>query len=51
MDKGASLALLTTKDPEIFLRAAVLLAAGALLWVVTWYAHGRHQSSMGAGSG
>jgi amino acid transporter len=44
-----SLALLTTKDGEIFLRAAVLLAVGALLWLVTWYAHGRHQSSMDTG--
>jgi basic amino acid/polyamine antiporter, APA family len=44
-----SLALLTTKDAEIFLRAGILLALGALLWLVTWYTHGRHQSSMDTG--
>jgi basic amino acid/polyamine antiporter, APA family len=44
-----SLALLTTKDGEIFLRAAILLAIGAALWAITWYLHGRHQSSMDNG--
>ena len=32
---AVSLALMTTKDAETFGRAAVLLAVGALLWVVT----------------
>jgi amino acid transporter len=44
-----SLALLTTKEPEIFLRAGVLLVIGALLWLVTWYTHGRHQPDMDTG--
>jgi amino acid transporter len=44
-----SLALLTTKEGEIFLRAGALLVLGALLWVVNWYAHGRHQPSMDTG--
>jgi hypothetical protein len=46
---AVSLALLTTKDGEIFIRAAILLAIGALLWLVTWYTHGRHQRSMDTG--
>jgi amino acid transporter len=44
-----SLALLTTKDAEIFARAGALLVVGALLWLVTWYTHGRHQPSMDTG--
>jgi amino acid transporter len=44
-----SLALLTTKEGEIFLRAGVLLVLGALLWVVNWYVHGRHQPAMDTG--
>ena len=44
-----SLALLTTKEPEIFLRAGILLLVGAALWVVSWYLHGRHQSPMDTG--
>lgn len=44
-----SLALLTTKEGEIFLRAGILLAVGALLYLVTWYAHGRHQPAMDTG--
>ena len=44
-----SLALLTTKEGDIFLRAAVLLVIGIALWVVNWYAHGRHQPSMDTG--
>jgi len=31
---GVSLALMTTKDPEIFLRAGALLALGAVLWLI-----------------
>lgn len=38
-----SLALLTTKDGETFLRAAALLALGIVLWLITWFTHGRHQ--------
>jgi len=38
-----SLALLTTKDGETFLRAAALLALGVILWLITWFTHGRHQ--------
>ena len=44
-----SLALLTTKEPDIFLRAAALLALGVVLWAITWYTHGRHQPSMDTG--
>jgi basic amino acid/polyamine antiporter, APA family len=46
---AVSLALLTTKDGEVFLRAGALLALGVVLWLVTWYAHGRHQPSMDTG--
>ena len=41
-----SLGLLTTKDGETFLRAAALLGLGIILWVLTWYTHGRHQELM-----
>ena len=44
-----SLVLMTTKDRDIFLRAGALLVLGALLWLVTWYAHGRHQPAHGHG--
>jgi amino acid transporter len=44
-----SLAMLTTKDGEIFLRAGILLLIGAALWFVNWYLHGRHQPSMDTG--
>jgi amino acid transporter len=44
-----SLALLTTKDGEIFLRAGLLLLLGAVLWLITWFLHGRHQPSMDTG--
>jgi amino acid transporter len=44
-----SLAMLTTKDGEIFLRAGILLLVGAVLWAITWYAHGRHQAAMDTG--
>jgi basic amino acid/polyamine antiporter, APA family len=46
---GVSLALMTTKDADIFLRAGALLVIGGVLWVITWYAHGRHQPSMDTG--
>jgi basic amino acid/polyamine antiporter, APA family len=45
-----SLALLTTKSPDIFLRAGVLLALGVVLWAITWYTHGRHQPDMNTGT-
>jgi APA family basic amino acid/polyamine antiporter len=38
-----SLALLTTKDGETFVRAAALLGLGVILWLITWFTHGRHQ--------
>lgn len=41
-----SLGLLTTKDAETFLRAAILLAVGVILWLITWFTHGRHQESL-----
>jgi amino acid transporter len=44
-----SLALLTTKDADTFLRAGALLVLGVVLWAVNWYAHGRHQPSMDTG--
>ena len=44
-----SLALLTTKDGEIFLRAAALLVLGIVLWAVTWYTHGRHMRMLDTG--
>ena len=44
-----SLALLTTKEGEIFLRAGLLLLIGAVLWLVTWFTHGRHQPPMDTG--
>jgi amino acid transporter len=44
-----SLALLTTKDGEIFLRAAALLVLGIVLWAVTWYTHGRHMKMLDTG--
>jgi amino acid transporter len=37
-----SLALLTTKDLEIFALAGGLLVLGSLLWAVNWWLHGRH---------
>ena len=46
---GVSLALLTTKEPEIFARAGVLLLIGGVLWLITWYTHGRHQPAMDTG--
>lgn len=41
-----SLALLTTKDSESFVRAGVLLVIGAILYLITWYSHGRHQPDL-----
>lgn len=40
-----SLALMTTKDAETFGRAAILLLAGALLWVVTRRSPGRGEQT------
>ena len=40
---------MTTKDADIFLRAGALLVIGVLLWLVTWYTHGRHQPAMDTG--
>ena len=41
---------MTTKDADIFLRAGALLVIGAIvLWLITWYAHGRHQPAMDTG--
>ena len=37
-----SLALLTTKDVEIFVRAGALLLVGVGLWALNWWLHGRH---------
>ena len=37
-----SLALLTTKDADSFVRAAILLVIGAVLYLITWFTHGRH---------
>ncbi|MEX2194260.1 MAG: APC family permease [Thermoleophilaceae bacterium] len=37
-----SVALMTTKDADIFLRAGALLAFGLALWVLNWWLHGRH---------
>ncbi|MGK2956007.1 MAG: APC family permease [Solirubrobacterales bacterium] len=38
-----SLALLTTKDTDSFVRAGALLIIGAILYLITWFSHGRHQ--------
>jgi amino acid transporter len=37
-----SVALMTTKDAEIFARAGVLLLFGLVAWTVNWWLHGRH---------
>jgi amino acid transporter len=44
-----SIALLTTKDAEVFARAGLLLLVGVLLWVVTWFLHGRHEPALDTG--
>jgi APA family basic amino acid/polyamine antiporter len=41
-----SLALLTTKDADSFVRAGVLLIIGAILYLITWFAHGRHHKQL-----
>ena len=41
-----SLALLTTKDADSFIRAAALLVIGAVLYLITWFTHGRHQPEL-----
>ena len=45
----ASLALMTSKDLEIFARAGILLLVGVVLWGITWFLHGRHQPDMDTG--
>ena len=37
-----SVALMTSKDGDTFARAGALLAAGAVLWLLNWWIHGRH---------
>jgi amino acid transporter len=44
-----SVALMTTKDAEVFARAGLLLLVGVLLWVVTWFVHGRHEPTLDTG--
>ena len=39
---GTSIALMTTKEPEIFARAGVLLLVGIALWGINWWLHGHH---------
>jgi hypothetical protein len=39
---AVSVALMTTKEPEIFARAGVLLLVGAGFWALNWWVHGRH---------
>ena len=41
-----SLALLTTKDSESFVRAGVLLVIGAVPYLITWFTHGRHTKEL-----
>ena len=36
------IALMTTKEPNVFERAGSLLVLGAILWAVNWWVHGRH---------
>ena len=35
------IALMTTKDPDVFERAGSLLLVGLALWTVNWWLHGR----------
>ena len=44
-----SVALMTTKDAEVFARAGLLLLLGVILWAITWFLHGRHQPSLDTG--
>jgi amino acid transporter len=44
-----SLALLTTKDADVFARAGLLLLVGVALYGVNWLLHGRHQPNMDTG--
>jgi len=41
-----SLALLTTKEPESLARAGLLLIIGAILYLINWFGHGRHQPDL-----
>ena len=38
---GVSIALMTTKDLEIFVRAGALLLVGVALWALNWWLYGR----------
>jgi len=40
-----SIALMATKGPQIFARAALLLLVGIALWALNWWLHGRYASS------
>jgi amino acid transporter len=42
MGAVVSVALMTTKDAEIFARAGALLLLGLVLWALNWWLHGRH---------
>jgi len=39
---GISVALMTTKEAEVFGRAGGLLVVGLALWTLNWWLHGRH---------
>jgi basic amino acid/polyamine antiporter, APA family len=39
---GASMALMTTRDVDVFARAGILLLVGVVLWAGNWWLHGRH---------
>ncbi len=39
---AASIALMTTKELEIFALAGGLLVLGTILWAINWWLHGRH---------
>ena len=38
---AVSIALMTTKDPEIFVRAGALLLVGTVLWMLNWWLYAR----------
>jgi amino acid transporter len=45
-----SIALMTTKDAEVFARAGALLVAGLVLWAINWWFHGRRARENAAAS-
>ena len=45
----ASVALMTTKDADVFARAGGLILLGLVLWGVNWWLHGRHVDPYGTG--